>query len=210
MTTVRPTPRLLKFGDGAMLVEFAALHEVLDLNRALESDRPLGVTDVIPAARTLLVQFETEVITYQQVSRWVLGAGSGAAVPAESAAVTIPVRYDGPDLAWVAQTCSLTPEQVIARHCESEYTVGFSGFAPGFAYLVGLPASLHVPRRSSPRTKVPAGSVGLAGEFTGIYPADSPGGWQLIGTTDLAVFDINREPPALLVPGTRVRFVAAT
>jgi len=95
---------------------------------------------------------------------------------------------------------------VIAAITAAELTVAFGGFAPGFGYLTGLPKQLHVPRRATPRTRVPAGAVGLAGEFAGVYPRPSPGGWQLVGRTDVVLFDPNREPPALLSPGTRVRF----
>ena len=211
MANVSPTPRLLRFGEDAVLAELGALGDVVELSRALESVRPQGVSGVIPAARTLLVRFDPEIVTYERVSRWILRATAHPAEPPnEPATVTIPVRYDGPDLAAVAELSGLTTRQVVALHCESEYTVGFCGFAPGFAYLIGSPIALHVPRRSSPRTKVPAGSVGLAGEFTGVYPAESPGGWQLIGTTGLDIFDLNRNPPALLLPGTRVRFVEAS
>ncbi len=208
MACVGPTPRLLRFGDDAVLIEVDGLEQVLDLRSALESVRPEGVSDVIPAARTVLVQFDTEIVGYEQISRWIRGATVHRAEDTdEPDEVTVPVRYDGVDLADVARMCGLTAADVVAQHCGSTYTVAFCGFAPGFAYLVGSPAVLRVPRRSSPRTMVPAGSVGLADTFTGIYPAASPGGWQLIGTTDLELFDIHRDPPALLTPGTRVRFV---
>jgi KipI family sensor histidine kinase inhibitor len=120
--------------------------------------------------------------------------------------VEIPVTYDGPDLAEVARLTGLPADEVVRRHAAAEYVVAFSGFAPGFGYLTGLPAELRVPRRDSPRTAVPAGSVAVAGEFTGVYPRRSPGGWQLLGRTDAVLWDPERDPPALLVPGTRVRF----
>jgi KipI family sensor histidine kinase inhibitor len=125
--------------------------------------------------------------------------------------VEIPVAYggeDGPDLADVAAHCGLSPDEVVRRHGEAEYVVYFIGFQPGFAYLGGLEASLHTPRRAEPRVAVPAGSVGIGGAQTGIYPLVTPGGWQLIGRTPLALFDPNAEPPTLLAPGDRVRFVA--
>lgn len=124
--------------------------------------------------------------------------------------VDIPVHYGGehgPDLAAVAAHCGLSEQEVIARHSAARYTVFFLGFQPGFAYLGGLPATLATPRRAEPRLTVPAGSVGIGGEQTGIYPAASPGGWQLIGHTSLQLFDPQREPPSLLLPGDRVRFV---
>lgn len=116
--------------------------------------------------------------------------------------------YDGPDLAAVAELTGLTEEEVVAAHTGSSWQVAFGGFAPGFAYLAGGDPRLQVPRRDQPRTTVPAGSVGLAGEFSGVYPRASPGGWQLIGRTDLVLWDLDRDPPALLAAGLRVRFEA--
>ncbi|CAJ63548.1 MULTISPECIES: 5-oxoprolinase subunit B family protein [Frankia] len=124
------------------------------------------------------------------------------------ATVTIPVRYDGPDLVDVARLTGLTPAQIVERHLRGRHRVAFCGFAPGFAYIAGLDPALRVPRRDSPRTRVPAGAVAIADEFSGVYPRASPGGWHLIGQTDLAVFDLTHDPPALLAPGTLVRFVA--
>jgi len=120
--------------------------------------------------------------------------------------VEVPVTYDGPDLDEVCALTRLTRDRLIALHTGTTLTTAFCGFAPGFGYLSGMPAELHVPRRSSPRTQVAAGSVGLAGEFTGVYPRASPGGWQVIGHTRLALWDASRDPPNLLAPGTRVRF----
>jgi biotin-dependent carboxylase-like uncharacterized protein len=120
--------------------------------------------------------------------------------------VEIPVRYDGEDLAEVAGMLGVTTEEVVRRHTDAEYTVAFTGFAPGFAYLSGGDTGLEVPRRKTPRTRIPAGAVGLAGAFSGVYPQAGPGGWQIIGVTPLAMFDLSRDPPALLQPGFRVRF----
>jgi KipI family sensor histidine kinase inhibitor len=120
--------------------------------------------------------------------------------------IRIPVRYDGPDLQLVARTAGLSTDEMVALHCGADYSVAFTGFAPGFGYLVGLPEPLVQARLDQPRTKVPPGSVGIAGEFTGVYPRSSPGGWRLIGRTELSLFDPQRDPPALLVPGDRVRF----
>jgi len=119
------------------------------------------------------------------------------------------VTYDGPDLDDVAVLTKLSVEQIVALHTGRELTVAFCGFAPGFAYLSGLPKDLQVSRRDEPRTRVPAGSVGLAGDRTGVYPRESPGGWQLIGRTDVVLWDLERDPPALLRPGLRVRFTVA-
>ncbi|OEV14280.1 allophanate hydrolase, partial [Streptomyces nanshensis] len=130
-----------------------------------------------------------------------LTAGSGAVLE-------IPVRYDGPDLADVAALWGVAPDEVARRHAATEFRVAFCGFAPGFGYLTGLPEPYHVPRRATPRTRVPVGAVGLAGAYTGVYPRSSPGGWQLIGTAPRTVlWDTARTPAALLAPGTRVRFV---
>ncbi|MGM9480950.1 5-oxoprolinase subunit PxpB [Roseateles sp. NT4] len=122
--------------------------------------------------------------------------------------VEIPVRYDGPDLVDVAAHCGLSVDEVVQRHTAADYIVYFIGFQPGFAYMGGLDPTLHTPRRSEPRTAVPAGSVGIGGAQTGIYPLVTPGGWQLIGRTALPLFDPKAEPPTLLAPGDRVRFVA--
>ncbi|NYJ02029.1 allophanate hydrolase subunit 1 [Nocardioides thalensis] len=146
------------------------------------------------------------------------GAGASSAnrrevAPSSPAAggreVVVPVAYDGADLDVVARLTGLSVEEVVAAHTGTSWRVAFGGFAPGFAYLVGGDPRLQVPRRDTPRTAVPAGSVGLAGEFSGVYPRESPGGWQLIGRTDEVMWDVDREPPALLAPGATVRFVEA-
>lgn len=123
--------------------------------------------------------------------------------------VVIPVAYDGADLDEVARLTGLSRREVVAAHTGTSWRVAFGGFAPGFAYLVGGDPRLQVPRRDTPRTSVPAGSVALAGEFSGVYPRESPGGWQLVGRTDRVMWDVDREPPALLAPGATVRFVEA-
>ncbi len=119
----------------------------------------------------------------------------------------VPVRYEGEDLADVARHTGLTPAEVVERHAAASYRVAFVGFQPGFAYLAGLPPELHVPRRASPRVRIPRGSVAIGGEWTGIYPLATPGGWNLIGSTDLELLAPDREEPALLQPGDEVRFV---
>jgi len=120
----------------------------------------------------------------------------------------VPVTYDGADLEDVAHLLRCDVAELVRRHTAEEWTVAFCGFAPGFGYLTSASQSWDVPRRPSPRTRVPAGAVALAGEFSGIYPRESPGGWQLLGRTELVPFDLSREPAALLRPGVRVRFVA--
>jgi KipI family sensor histidine kinase inhibitor len=162
----------------------------------------------VPAARTLLLTVDparTPLAEVEQAVRAVR-VGEGALEGGEQ--VEVPVSYDGEDLGEVASLLGVEREEVVERHTAHPWTVAFCGFMPGFGYLVQPEGGWDVPRRATPRTKVPAGSVGLAGQFSGVYPRASPGGWQLIGRTELRVFDLDREPPALLAPGTRVRFVA--
>jgi KipI family sensor histidine kinase inhibitor len=202
-------------GDSALLLETDDTDAVLAIAAVLAPlvERGEGVwaevDDLVPAARTLLVVARptTDLDELGRVLVRTAGRASPAAVNAEQRAVEIPVRYDGPDLHEVAGLTGLTPDEVIAAHTGSAWRVGFGGFAPGFAYLVGGDPRLSVARRAEPRTRVPAGSVGLAGEFSGIYPRESPGGWQLIGSTDVVLWDAERRPPALLAPGTTVHFV---
>jgi KipI family sensor histidine kinase inhibitor len=129
--------------------------------------------------------------------------------PSPGRLVTVPVRYDGPDLPDVARLAGVTVDDVVRLHTGAKLEVAFCGFSPGFAYLTGLPAALHVPRRPEPRPAVPTRAVGIAGEFTGVYPRSSPGGWQLIGTALVDPWDEHRRPAALLSPGDRVRFLSA-
>lgn len=198
--------RLLPSGSTAVLVELDDLDEVLGYYAALVAEPPAGVVDIVPAARTVMVVTDparTDLATVERVLR--------GTVPRRDRRiggdlVEIPVVYDGADLADVAELLGCDVEEVIRRHTGDDWTVAFCGFAPGFGYLTGQ-SDWNVPRRSSPRTKVPAGSVALAGEFSGVYPRESPGGWQLLGRTEIAVFDLGRDPAALLQPGRRVRFV---
>ena len=162
------------------------------------------VEDVVPGAQTVLVRWRPGPAPDLT---WTTSWEPSAQRPAAGREVTIPVHYDGPDLAEVASHIGLPETAVVALHTGAVYTVAFTGFAPGFGYLTGLPARLQVPRRGSPRTRVPTGAVGLAGQFTGVYPRPSPGGWQLIGQTSTQLWDVSADPPALLAPGDRVRFV---
>lgn len=191
-------------GDRAVLVEYTDLAETMAFYRAMLDAHTDDVQDLVPAARTILVRHSGN---RDAVLAWVRSLEPASAVSAaDTDPVVISVRYDGEDLEDVATSTGLTVEEVITAHTDQTWTVAFGGFAPGFGYLVGADARLHVPRRPSPRTTVPAGSVGLAGEFSGIYPRSSPGGWQLIGTTDAVLWDARRDPPALLTPGSTVRF----
>lgn len=173
-------------------------------SRGVRAARLPGVVDVVPAATTVLVRWTGA--TPAAELREALAAVRPVAGSAGATAVVIPVRYDGPDLAAVAAAAGCSPAEVVALHSGAAYEVAFCGFAPGFGYLTGLPDALHLPRRATPRTVVPAGSVAIAAGYAAVYPASSPGGWHLVGSTDLVLFDPDREPPALLVPGATVRF----
>jgi KipI family sensor histidine kinase inhibitor len=199
--------RVLPAGDTALLIEVAsgveaeALHAELLRRRAEGS---LAVREIVPAARTVLLD---GVADPARLASELTAAEVPPAPPRAREVIDIPVRYDGPDLAEVAALWGVPEEEVARIHAGTEFRVAFCGFAPGFGYLTGLPARYEVPRRATPRTAVPAGSVALAGPYTGVYPRSSPGGWQLIGTTDAVLWDHTRVPAALLTPGTRVRFV---
>jgi KipI family sensor histidine kinase inhibitor len=200
---------VLDYGDQALLLQFDSTAEVLAWTEALHDAAMRGVLDIVPAARTVLLKLDGP--GRQSAIRRRLGAlevSPDATASTLHEPVLIDVVYDGADLAEVAELTGMTIAQVIAAHTANPWTVGFCGFAPGFAYLIGGDPRLAVPRRSEPRPSVPAGAVGLAGEFTGIYPRRSPGGWQLIGHTDAVLWDIDRPDPALLTPGMRVQFRA--
>ena len=199
--------RVLPSGSAALLIELDNLDEVLALYGALCEERPAGVIDIVPAARTVLLVTDPAATDLAEVGRAVRQARPRPDRRAAGELVEIPVTYDGKDLDEVGSLLGCDADEVVRRHVDEEWTVAFCGFAPGFGYLAGASGRWDVARRSSPRTTVPAGSVALAGEFSGIYPRASPGGWQLIGRTELAIFDLKRDPPALLSPGTPVRFV---
>ena len=199
--------RLLPSGSEALLVELDDLDQVLALYAALCVERPPGVIDIVPAARTVLLVTDPAATDLGEVGRAVLATPLRTERRTAGELVEVPVTYDGEDLDEVGLLLRCDADEVVRRHVGEQWTVAFCGFAPGFGYLAGASGGWDVPRRSSPRTTVPPGSVALAGEFSGIYPRASPGGWQLIGRTELAVFDLQRDPPALLCPGTRVRFV---
>ncbi|MGB9376779.1 MAG: allophanate hydrolase subunit 1 [Mycobacteriales bacterium] len=200
--------RFLPVGRRALLVEVDDLDTVIGLAAALRRDPPPGVIDMVPAARTLLITYDGTTSASGLVDI-VRDQPLDAAPKRGGEPVQIEVTYDGPDLAAVAEQTGLSEDDIVERHIAADYLVAFVGFAPGFAYLVGGDPALQVARRDTPRTKVPAGSVALAGEFTGVYPREAPGGWQLIGRTDATLWDLGRDPPALLPPGTPVRFVGA-
>jgi KipI family sensor histidine kinase inhibitor len=201
--------RVLPSGSTALLVELDDLDAVLGLYAALAEQPPDGVVDIVPAARTVLLVTDPARTSLAAVADAVRRVTPRADARTGGEVVELPVHYDGEDLDDLARLLDLTPQELVRRHTGEEWTVAFGGFAPGFGYLTQPGGRWDVPRRSTPRTKVPPGSVALAGEFSGVYPRESPGGWQLIGRTDVAVFDLDRNPPALLRPGTRVRFVEA-
>ena len=211
-------PRLLRCGWHAVLVEFDELEQVLALADAVREAVAAGehgfpeVIDVVPAATTVLVIVrDGGDITSLRPALARLAATASAtgrrSGDGDEETVEIGVHYDGPDLEDVAEMTGLTRQEVIEAHTATSWRVAFGGFAPGFAYLTGGDSRLRVPRRAEPRTTVPAGSVGLAGEYSAVYPRSSPGGWQLLGHTDAVIWDLDRDPPALLRPGVVVRFV---
>ena len=195
---------MLPYGPGAVLVEYETLEEVMAAAAALRAQPPAGVVDVVPAARTILV---TTMGPVDEIAQLLESVGVDSVDRRDATEeVVIAVRYDGIDLADVAARTGLAVDDVVTLHSAARYTVAFCGFMPGFAYIVGLDPQLHLPRRATPRTSVPLGAVAIASEFTAVYPSASPGGWHLLGSTDSVMWDESRAVPALLPPGTRVRF----
>ncbi len=203
-----PTPRLVEVGERAVLVELQSGPEAAALAATLLAHPPAGADDIVVGAVTVLVTFDPTRTTGGQLRRSIEATSSQRPPLFSGTPVELPTIYDGPDLEWVADHAGLSSEEVIRRHTEARYTVAFLGFAPGFAYLTGGDPRLRVPRRSSPRTTVAPGSVALADEYTGIYPRSSPGGWQLIGRTEIPLWDLGSRPPSVLTPGAEVRFRA--
>jgi KipI family sensor histidine kinase inhibitor len=182
---------------------------VAEAVRTLAALSGIALTDVVPGATTVLVIAADSDHLAALLSRLpeLPSPLAGSTAPAAATTIEIPVRYDGPDLLSVAAAAGLSAAEVIALHGDATYVAAFTGFAPGFAYLTGLDPRLVLPRRSTPRPSVPAGSLAIADVYTAVYPSQSPGGWHLIGTTDADLFDPTRNPPALISPGTRVKFV---
>ena len=198
--------QLRRCGTDGVLVEVDSLGEVEAVRAAVAAAGLPDVVELVPAARTVLVV--TRPGRAAVVRELLTTADLTHRPEVDGDEVVIGVHYDGPDLDLVAETAGLTTAEVVELHTGADYRVAFCGFAPGFAYLTGLPEPLRQPRLDSPRTKVPAGSVGVAGEFTAAYPRATPGGWRLVGRTDAPLFDPRRPTPALLTPGDRVRFEA--
>jgi KipI family sensor histidine kinase inhibitor len=217
MTAVDEFPTIVPLGDDALLVTLAdAISWDVGVRVRLLAQRVRAmqlesVTDVVPAYTTLAVYFDSKRISFESIRAAVermLDAPHDAEQSA-SALVEIPVSYNGPDLAEVAERTGLAVATVIERHSSRTYRAYMSGFVPGFVYLGDLDESLVLPRRSVPRVRVPAGSVAIAGAQTAVYPLETPGGWHLIGSTTAAMFDPRRDPPVLVRAGDRVRFVQA-
>lgn len=199
--------RFLPVNLDAVLVELDDLPQTLALLASLQAEPIDGIEELVPAARTLLIRFSSAKLSHAALVERIGARSLTAQVERAATLIEIPVDYTGEDLDEVARMLGLSRGEVIRRHTASEYTVAFTGFAPGFAYLSGGDPVLNVPRRTTPRTRIPAGAVGLAGPFSGIYPQASPGGWQIIGVTATPMWDLGREVPALLQPGFRVRFI---
>lgn len=211
-------PRFSPVGESGLLLELShALsqeinEQVLALDERLCESPLKGVLEWIPAYASLLVLYDPTLISLSDVRQWLQDGLKSFNIDGRHQRIQmeIPVRYgglDGPDLEHVASLNGLSPREVVDKHAAKVYRVGMMGFTPGFPYLLGLDADLVTPRKRSPRTLVPAGSVGIAGAQTGIYPLDSPGGWQLIGRTDLSLFNPHQAPYFLLSPGDEIRFV---
>lgn len=203
--------RLLPYGDRAVLAEFDSLQLVRAAHELWSTAAPSGIIELVPAARTVLVRIEPRVLGLGAAQQWLTAhAPIDASSRDEGSLVEIAVTYDGDDLAVVAETWGCSLEAVATRHAATLWVCAFIGFAPGFSYLVPAQGSapLHpVPRRATSRPLVAAGSLGLAAEYSAVYPHASPGGWQLIGRTDAELWNVDHDSPALITPGMRVRFV---
>lgn len=210
LNALNPAPlTVLRCGETALLVEVVDAKAVNDYRAAL-AGRPIsGVTDVVAAARTLLVRFDPDVISAEALKRELRLVNPKSMTRAPGTLIEIEVVYDGEDLERVGELTGLGVAGVIDAHTSQVWTAAFCGFAPGFSYLQSEHPLLTLPRRETSRTAVPAGSVGLAGDFSAVYPRRSPGGWQLIGRTDAIMWSLDRESPALAPAGTRVRFIDA-
>lgn len=203
--------RVLPCGDRALIAEFDSGDLTLGAHAAWSAAAPPGIVELVPGARTVLVRIDPSVIGLGHTEHWLREHPPASLAFEIGRTVTLPVVYDGDDLDAVARVWGCSREAVAQRHTAHEWVCAFIGFAPGFAYLVAAPGQTPlpvVPRRGTSRPRVPAGSVALAAEYCGVYPRESPGGWQLIGRTDEVLWNALRDDPALITPGTLVRFEA--
>lgn len=199
--------RFLSVNLNCFLIEFASLEETIAVHHFLQHAQHPYIQEMIPAARTILIYFDHLFTNVKALIQWISAQKIDQQIFITGKEVVINVRYDGIDLAGVAEYLGLSTHEVIQKHSNSRWQVAFIGFAPGFAYLISPDQPFRsIPRLASPRKKITAGSVGLAGEYSGIYPKDSPGGWQLIGQTDEKMWDLHRQQPALLLPTDQVVF----
>jgi KipI family sensor histidine kinase inhibitor len=213
----RRLPRAVPLGDSAITIVLGTDRSADLLNRvhaaaaALAAENLQNVQDIVPAYLGVAVFYDSLQASFAEMSAKLLAvcerAAGSTTIPLALREHEISVVYDGPDLSYVAESCGLSPNEVVARHSGRSYTVDLLGFVPGFGYLSELDPSLRLPRRAQPRPRVLAGSVAIAGAQTGIYPLDTPGGWHIIGRTAKSMFDPERKPPALLSAGDVVRFV---
>ena len=195
-------------GDRAVLIELKDNDAVQRLAAGLEAQRGEELEEIVPGHETLLLVWRRGAPPLGAIEQLISGAELTAEASAQPAEIELRVRYDGPDLAAVAESCGFSLEELVARHLACRYRVGFIGFSPGFAYLLGGDPALQPPRLAEPRTRVPAGALAIAGPYSAVYPRSSPGGWNLIGSCDEPIFDPTQNPPALLTAGTVVRLVA--
>lgn len=198
--------RWRRYGSDAVLLDCDSLQQMSAVRAVVAAAGREDLAELVPGARSLLIASHDGERGLAAIRALVESADLDHPPATGGREIVLDVRYDGADLEQVAETAGLGVDEVVELHTGAEYRVAFTGFAPGFGYLTGLPGPLRQPRLSSPRTSVPAGSVGLAGEFTGVYPRSSPGGWRLIGRTESVLFDPRAERPALLAPGDTVRF----
>ena len=195
-------------GDRSVLVELEGNDAVQRLAAGLESRRGVELEEIVPGHETLLLVWPSTAPAVSQIEELIAAADATAAATAPATEIELRVSYDGPDLETVAASCNCSPEEIVVRHLDCRYRVGFIGFSPGFAYLLGGDPALQPPRLAEPRTRVPAGALAIAGPYSAVYPRSSPGGWNLIGSCDEPIFDPAQNPPALLTAGTSVRLVA--
>ena len=197
-----------RVGEHGLLIDLPDVDDVHRTRAGLLASKPVGVVEIVPGLRSLLVVIDPAQTSVSDFASFLDDIDVGDVTVEGNRIVDVPVIYDGPDLDEVAKLTRMRADEVVARHQAATYTVAFLGFSPGFAYLLGLDPALYVPRRATPRPSVAAGSVAIAGELAGVYPRATPGGWRLLGRTRLAVWDLNRDPPALFAPGDHVRFRA--